>query len=145
MSSILPSVTTTIGSVIQTTIPASLPLAKEYAWDFDNNNFLLLDGKHQAVTGAAAVKVWIWKCLKTPKNAFKAYDGNFGNDIETLYGQGLSVAAQKSEIERYLKEALLVNAYITGISDISISVEGSQTIFSFTAVTIYGEVSVSGV
>ena len=84
MSSIFPSVAVTIGSVIQTTIPTSLPLAKEYAWDFDNNNFLLLDGKHQAVTGSAAVKVWIWKCLKTPKNAFKAYDGNFGNDIETL-------------------------------------------------------------
>ncbi len=146
--SIFPSETVTFSSLIQqtvATVSTAPPMATEHAWDFVNNCFLLVDGKSTIVTGAAAVKVWIWKCLKTPKNTFKAYDSNFGNEIETMFGQGLSPAAQLSEIERYLNEALLVSAYITGISDISISVDGSQTSFNFTASTIYGEVSISGV
>ena len=145
--SIFPSETVSLSTLIQQTVAAATapPLAKEYAWDFVNNTFLLIDGKNVTVTGSAAVKVWIWKCLNTSKNIFKAYNSNFGNDIETIYGQGLSVAAQKSETERYLNEALLVSAYITGISDISISVDGSKTNFSFTAATVYGEVSISDV
>jgi len=128
-----------------TLMPASAiattpPLAMEYAWDYTNNDFLLVDGKNVIVVGTEAVKVWIWKCLETQKNTFKAYDGNFGNDLETLYGQGYSVAALKSEIERYLKEALLVSVYITGISAISITVDGSKTDVGFTAATIYGAV-----
>ena len=71
------------------------------------------------------------------------YSPSFGNGLETLISQGLSDAALKSEIERYLKESLLVNSYITGISDISIIVEGSKTDVSFTTTTIYGEVVLS--
>ncbi|WP_407310909.1 DUF2634 domain-containing protein [Desulfosporosinus sp. SB140] len=122
---------------------ATLPLAKEYAWDFDNNNFLLIDGKNITVTCKDAVKVWIWKALQTPKNRYKAYSGNFGNDLETLINQGLSSAALNSEVERYLKESLLINPYISGVSNIAISVDGSKTSVSFTATTIYGDVSMN--
>ena len=76
---------------------------------------------------------------------YKAYSQSFGNGLETLISQGLSDAALKSEIERYLKESLMVNPYITGISDISIIVEGSKTDVSFTTTTIYGEVRINGV
>jgi len=46
-------------------------------------------------------------------------------------------------LERYLKESLLINPYITGISNTYISVEGSKTDVSFIATTIYGEVVIS--
>jgi len=46
--SIFPSETITVSNLIQTTVTAStaLPLAKEYAWDFDLNDFLLVDSKN---------------------------------------------------------------------------------------------------
>jgi len=143
--SIFPS--ESISNFIQSTVTDStvLPLAKEYAWDFINDDFILVDGKNVIVTGKDAVKVWIWKALQTQKNVYKAYSQSFGNGLETLISQGLSDAALKSEIERYLKESLLVNPYITGISDISIIVEGSKTDVSFTTTTIYGEVRINGV
>lgn len=145
MSSIFPSETVTLSNLIQTTVDSSaaLPLAKEYAWDYESNDFLLVDGKNVFVTGAAAIKVWIWKALQTPKNRYKAYSGSFGNDMETLVGQGLSSAALSSEIERRLKETILINAYIIGISKISVSIDGSKASVSFTATTIYGDVSMS--
>jgi hypothetical protein len=143
--SIFPAETINVSDLIQSTVTAStpLPLAKEYAWDYVANDFLLVDGKNVIVTGKKAVKVWIWKALHTPKNRFKAYSTSYGHELETLINQGLSTGALKSEIERYLKESLLVNAYITGISDIGISIDGSKTTVSFTAATIYGEVIIS--
>jgi len=143
--SIFPSETVTISTLIQATVTASteLPLAKEYAWDYDLNDFLLIDGKNVIVTGREAVKVWIWKVLKTKKNRYRAYTGNYGNELESLINQGLSTGALRSELERYLKESLLVNAYITGIKDIEITVDGSITGVSFTATTVYGDVIVS--
>lgn len=144
--SIFPSEIINVSELIQTTVTTSsstLPLAKEYAWDFDANDFLLVDGKNVIVTGKEAVKVWIWKVLHTPKNRYQAYSASYGNELETLINQGLSTGALRSEMERYLKVSLLVNAYITGISNIVISVDGSKTDVSFTAITIYGEVSVS--
>lgn len=120
-----------------------LPLAREYAWDFTKNTFLLVDGKNVFVTGREAVKIWVWKALQTPKGVYKAYSSNFGNELETLINQSLSSAALSSEIERYLKESLLVNPYITGISNVTLSVDGSKTSVDFTAATIYGEVTIS--
>jgi hypothetical protein len=143
--SIFPSETVIISSLIQATVTSSaeLLLAKEYAWDFDLNDFLLIDGKNVIVTGKEAVKVWIWKALHAKKNRYQAYTGNYGNKLESLINQGLSSGALRSELERYLKEALLINPYITGIKNIDISIDGSRTDVSFTATTIYGEVIIS--
>ena len=143
--SIFPSETVTVSEIIQSTETTStaLPLAKEYAWDYDENYFLLIDGKNVIVTGREAVKVWIWMVLHTPKNRYKAYTSNYGNELESLINQGLSSSALRSELERYLREALLVNAYITGVKNIEFSMDGSKMEVSFTATTVYGDVIVS--
>jgi len=142
---IFPSETITISNLIQATVTASieLPLAKEYAWDFDNNDFLLVDGKNVIKTGKEAVKVWIWKSLQTQKSRYRAYTKSFGNELESLIAQGLSSGALKAELERYLKESLLINSYVTGIKNIDIGVDGSKTSVTFTATTTYGDVIIS--
>ena len=123
----------------------TLPLAREYAWDFENNDFLLVNGKNSIVTGKEAIKVWIWKVLHTKKKRYQAYTEKYGNELESLINSGLSNKALKSELERYLKEALLVNAYVTGVKDIVINLDGSKAAISFTASTVYGEVSINNV
>ena len=143
--SIFPSDSVTVSSLIQATVatPAIPPLAKEYAWDFENNTFVLVDGKNIIVMGAEAVRVWIWKALKTPRSVYKAYTGNFGHDLEEMVNKGLSNAAMKSEVGRYLDAALLTNVYVLSITNISINVDGSKLGVTFTVVTIYGEVIIS--
>jgi len=141
--SIFPDSTGTMAVTTSTIDDPVLPLAKEYAWDFTSNDFLLVDGKNSFVTGKEAVKVWLWKALQTPRYRYLAYSWNYGNELDSLIAQGLSTEALKSELERYLKESLLINAYITGIKNIDISIEGSKAEVSFTAETIYGEVIIS--
>lgn len=143
--SIFPSETVNVSDLIQTTVDSSaeLPTLYEYAWDYENNDFLLVDEKNIILTGLDALKVWIWKALHTPRYRFLAYTWNFGNELDETVNQGLSTDALKSEIERYLGEALLVNPYITGIKDISIVIEGSKVDASFTVTTVYGEADVN--
>jgi len=143
--SIFPSEVVNISGLIQSTITntKALPLAKDYAWDFDLHDFKIIDGRTVVVTGKEAVKVWIWKALKTKKNRYRAYTETYGNELESLINQTLSRGASRSEIERYLKEALLINPYITGVKNIKVEIDGSRTDVSFTTLTIYGEVSIN--
>ncbi|MBZ9615286.1 DUF2634 domain-containing protein [Clostridium estertheticum] len=135
----------TISTIIEATTSDStdLPLLITYAWDFVNDDFLLTDGKNTLVTGIDAVKVWAWKALHTPRYRYLAYSWNYGNEFEDLINKGYSNEVLKSEIERCLKEALLISAYITSIQDISIVIDGSKVSVDFTIVTIYGEASIS--
>ncbi|TGE33318.1 DUF2634 domain-containing protein [Desulfosporosinus sp. Sb-LF] len=137
--------TEVLSDLIQTTVvdSAAPAPAKEFAWDFVANDFIFVDGKNITVTGKDAVKIWIWKALQTAKNRYRAYTSSFGNDLETLISQGLSKAALGSELERYIKESLQISPYITGIADVSSTIEGSQAQITFTAQTIYGEVVIS--
>jgi Protein of unknown function (DUF2634) len=116
---------------------------KEYAWDFDKNEFILKDGKFQVVSGKEAVKVWIWKALNTARYRYLAYSFDYGSEIETLVGSVYSNGLVKSEIERYLKEALLINLYIKGISNISINIDDNKIDIAFDVNTIYGEVKMN--
>lgn len=120
-----------------------LPICKEYAWDFDNNDFLLKDGKFQTVEGNEAIKIWIWKALHTQRYRYPAYYWDYGHELEELIDQGLSDEAIKSEAERYINEALSLNKYITDVSVTNISIDGSKVNVDFTVTTIYGEVSIN--
>ncbi|MDQ7096943.1 DUF2634 domain-containing protein [Desulfosporosinus sp. PR] len=143
--SIFPAETINVSDLILATETAAddLPLAREYAWDFDKNDFLLVNGKNIIVTGKEAVKVWIWQALNTPKNRYQAYSTSYGNELALLINQGFSAGALRSEVERYLKEALLINPYITGIKNIDMIVDGNKMDVGFTVTTIYGEESIN--
>jgi hypothetical protein len=121
----------------------TLPMAKEYAWDFDNNDFLLIDGKFQKVTGKDAVKVWVMKAMRTQRYRYQAYSWNYGHELEDLIGKGLSQEALTSEIERCTKETLMINPYITSITNLDLEISDNKITASFIVNTIYGEVNIS--
>lgn len=117
-----------------------LKLLKQYAWDFDNNEFILNDGKFKVIEGIEAVKIWIWKALHTQRYRYMAYNWDYGNEIEDLVGKGYSDGLINSEVERYLKEALLINPYIKNISNINTNISNDFISVTFTVNTVYGEV-----
>ncbi|MDU4596435.1 DUF2634 domain-containing protein [Clostridium botulinum] len=120
-----------------------LPLFKEYAWDIENNKFILEDGKFKVVEGNQALKIWIWKVLKTARYRYLAYSWNYGQEYETLIGKGLSAAALKLEVERYIKESILINPYVKDIYNLNIIVEGAKLNIDFIVSTVYGEVDIN--
>lgn len=122
---------------------AALPLAREYAWDYEHDRLLLVDGKPQIVSGAEAVKVWAWNALQTERYKYPAFSWNYGNEMKMLFGMGFTAEAATAELRRYVEEALLVNPYITNIKDFRASFGGGTASASFTAVTPYGEVELN--
>lgn len=132
------------GTQIDTTIvKQDLPLAQEYAVDYDNNRLLLIDGKTQIVTGAEAVKAWAWKALKIQRYRYLAYSWNYGHDLENLIGIGESIEYVTSEASRYIQEALQPNPYIEAVTNIVVTYTGDQLSISFTLQTPYGEVDLT--
>lgn len=120
-----------------------LPLFKEYAWDYGNNDFIYLNGKTLIVEGAEAIKVWVYKTLKTPRYKYMAYTWDYGHELEILIGQKYSKEFVRSEVERNLKDCLLINPYINDLSNINSSIEKNKLLIGFTVNTIYGEVKIS--
>lgn len=120
-----------------------LKMLKEYAWDFDKNDFLLKDGKFQIVSGIEALKIWIWKALKTERYRYMAYSFDYGSEIDTLTGKAYTKGIMKSEIERYLKEALLINPYIKAVGNILVDMSGSNINIEFDVNSVYGEVKMN--
>lgn len=124
----------------QTAQSQTLPLCREVAWDFERGIPRFRGGVPIEVTGKEAVKVWIWKAIRTPRFRYEIYTWAYGSEFETLLGQAYSDSVKTAEAPRYLRECLLVNPYITQVKNIAVSFEAAKLAVEGTAVTIYGEV-----
>ena len=119
-----------------------LPLCKEAAWDYQNNKPIFRQGEPVIATGKEALKVWIWKALYTARYRYEIYSWSYGSEFESLIGQAYTDTLKEAEAPRYLRECLLINPYITAVTEISVTFEGSRLTVSGTAATIYGEVPI---
>ena len=93
-------------------------------------------------TGADAVLVWAWNCIHTERFAHDVFTSDYGQDLAGLIGKPYGDEVRQSEAVRKLREALLINPYITSVDQVSATFEGSWLHVSFSLHTIYGEVSV---
>ena len=94
------------------------------------------------ITGADAVLVWAWNCIHTERFAHDVFTSDYGQDLAGLIGKPYGDEVRQSEAVRKLREALLINPYITSVDQVSATFEGSWLHVSFSLHTIYGEVSV---
>lgn len=120
----------------------ALPLCREVAWDYRRNVPIWRRGKPVTVTGKEAVKVWIFKALMTPRYKYEIYTWAYGSEFESLMGKAYSDRLKSAEAPRYLRECLLINPYITSVTNITVDFVGSALSVSCAAATIYGEVNV---
>jgi len=121
---------------------ARLPLCREAAWDYERGIPVFSGGQPLEVTGAEAVKVWAWKALKTARRRFPAYTWGYGCEAERLIGKPFDEGVKRSEAARYVREALQINPYITGVRSVDVSFEGSALAIQCEISTVYGEVTV---
>lgn len=122
-----------------------VPLAKEYAYDFNEGDFKLRDGKLYIVEGKEAVKIWIEKILRTSRYKEVIFSWSFGNEFEDkIIGKGYTKGLIKAEVERYTREAInaSLSNYVTSLHGFDIQFEGNLLTIAFNAETIYGEVGV---
>lgn len=140
MSSEFPFVgsTTTIES-------EDLPVLKEYAWDFETDKFIYdNNGNHVIVEKNEALKVWIYKALKTERFDYMAYSWQYGIELKPFIGKVMSVQERFSELKRVITECLMVNPYIVSMDSFSFDEEkhGELVKLSISLTSIYGEVNI---
>ena len=121
-----------------------LPLAQEWAWDFEKLDFKLKDGKMYLVEGKEAVKIWIWKLFMTTRYREVIFNWDYGSELENLRGQGYTQGYLNSEAGRYVREAIEYNLkdYVTDVRNVEVSFDEGALTIEFTAITPYGEVEV---
>ena len=121
---------------------ADLPLCREVAWDYALHRPIWRRGEPVIVTGKEAVKVWAFKALMTPRFQYEIYTWAYGSEFESLIGQAYTADLKQSECARYLRECLLINPYITGVTNIETAFDNGTLTVSCVLHTIYGEVPV---
>lgn len=128
-------------------IANTLPLLKEYAWDFIHDVFIYdNNGRHKIVTENEALKVWIYKCLKTERYRYQSYlhgkynnIGQYGVELEQFIGKKANTQINGEKIREYIKSGLLVNPYIIKINSIDITEQkGDRLIITVVLSSVYG-------
>lgn len=118
-----------INSTVNTTVSTNkLPYLTEYAWDFKNDRFLKnAEGQHIIVTENEALKVWIYKTLKTERFRYVAYHDSYGIELEKYIGN-TNIKNVGEMIKADIKEGLLVNPYIVSIDSMTITQQEKDVI-----------------
>ena len=117
---------------------ADLPVYKECAWDFENDKAIFVDGSPKIIYKNEAIKVWIYKAIKTNRYQHEIYSWDYGCEIESLIGKGFEIGFIKSETQRYIEEALLINPYITKINKIDVEFSKDVLTAYVDLETVYG-------
>ena len=122
-----------------------LPLFTEYAIDFDTLEPLKNGDRLVELNGNEALKVWIFKALKTKRNFYGIHSDSYGNNLDehigTIYQESIKNALIISEI----KDCLLVNPYILDCYnfDLSYNSDDNHLEVFFNISTVYGESEVN--
>ena len=115
-----------------------LPVYKECDWDFIKDEAIFVDGSPKIVYKNEAIKVWIYKAIKTNRYQHEIYSWDYGCEIESLIGKGFEIGFIKSETQRYIEEALLINPYITKINKIDVEFSKDVLTAYVDLETVYG-------
>ena len=78
--------------------------------------------------------------LHTTRFRHEIYSRAYGTELENLIGQPYTEALKQSEAQRYVREALEINPYISAVEDVGVDFDDGRLSISCTVRTIYGEV-----
>ncbi|HBF0727527.1 TPA: DUF2634 domain-containing protein [Clostridioides difficile] len=120
-----------------------LGLFCEVAWNFEKDEPIVENGDFKIIEKNEAIKVWVYKCIKTNKNEHEIYSNDYGTELTDLIGQKYSKGLTESEASRYIKEALLMNPYILQVDVVNTNFKKDILGAYIKISTIYGEVEIN--
>lgn len=125
----------------QATLPGrqALPLCREVAWDYAADRALWRGGSPVYVEGLEAVQTWCYNALRTVRYRHIAFSTSYGCELETLVGQPYGEAVKSAEAIRHVREALLINPYVTAVDQVEVDFSADVLIITCKITTIYGE------
>lgn len=116
-----------------------IAFGKSVTFDFKAGEFVLSPtGKFVEVEGEDAWIEWCQKAILTQRYRWLIYSRSYGQEFEDLIGSGLTQAAIKSEIERMVTEALLVDSRTASVENFAFSWVGDELTFSCDITSVRG-------
>lgn len=109
-----------------------LPLAQDWAVDFETDALKTVGGRNYYVYGMDAVAVWIYKALRTMAGEYVIYDDFGAEDLRGIRDDGL--------IEEIIRDALGKSPYIIDVTACEVERSGDVLRIVITVSTIYGAV-----
>lgn len=125
----------------QNTEKEELPLFTEYAIDLDTLEPLKNVDRLAELNGNEALKVWIFKALKTKRNFYEIHSDSYGNDLDVHIGTVYQESIKNALIISEIKDCLLVNPYILNCYNFELNYnnDNNNLKVSFNVSTVYGE------
>lgn len=120
-----------------------LPLFVDVAWDFEKDEPIIKNNDFVLVEGNEAIKVWIYKCIKTNRKEHDIYSWDYGTDLIELIGQKYTKGLTEAEAKRYVKESLEKNPYIVEVTVKNSELIGDNLNLTIYCRTVYGEVELN--
>ena len=114
-------------------------IGKVYKFDFDNNKYLLQDGKLIETTKTEAIQQFVKWTLKTLIKKYIIYSDDYGMDYSFIGYKNLPLGFVNSELKRQIEEQLTAYPLINRVINYSGKREGSRLIVEFTLVTSENE------
>ena len=114
-----------------------LPVPMDWAINFETGELDLKNGRPYQVEGIEALKVWVWKTLKTPRNVYE-YSADIGQEFDELIGTTDYDLAEES-LAFLIQDVLEVSPYILEVDGFSFARRGSIFEIGFTVNTVYGD------
>ncbi len=93
------------------------------------------------IDGLEAIKQAVYLALQTERYQYLIYSFNYGQEFRKLVGKDPLYV--QSEMKRMVQEALLQDDRITGITNLSATVNGDSILVEFTVQSEYGSFAVS--
>jgi hypothetical protein len=141
--SIFPDIDFEINEMAAAVAKEALPkMGKVFLFDFATKKHVLSDGKLVEADELQAIKQWVNLCLRTYINRYKIYmDTGFGVNAEDIIGHKTNLNDfYIIELEREIKDALLKNARIVGITEVIFAQNENVLNVSFTIELYNGEI-----
>lgn len=119
--------------------PAPLPSLIDWAVDFKSGRLAIKNGRNYKVEGAEALKVWIYKALKTPRSVYAAYSDDFGEDFSAALST-LPYDDMTLYLQTYITEALTPSPYVYSVHSFAFERNDAVLRCEFTVDTVLGEI-----
>lgn len=119
---------------------------KAFKFDFENNQYLVKDGKLVEITQEESVKQFISWSLKTQITKFQIYPKDWGIDKDTFIGEKrLPQGFVNSELKRQIEEQLTKHPLINSITNFTHSKQNDKLTINFTVLTTFNSLPISEV
>lgn len=105
----------------------------EYLVDFENGGI-----SRKKVFENDALKIWIYKALKTTRYSSLIYSWDFGSSLFDLIGKGYSLDYLQMEVERFVADVLSVNENIIDVYNFDIQLKGDTLYICFDVKSVFG-------